>query len=242
VTDGPAAGWIESAMFSMITALLVVLSPALAGPWHGTVGVDWTPLGRSDLAWVDAGQLSGTLVAATDGMLAPPLALHLGVTTATDAVLLDLGLGRLGTTDITYDGDGAVVSEAAQYVMGLRLGADYRRYLRRRVLPGDDSAPSVSPYLQGGGYAVIPSARRADTSWTADEQTVQDSEAGGDRARIGAVGFRVGGGAEACFSLGACVGLRGLLVVQRSQEVGEGYKTVSTLATLEPALTLDLAF
>ena len=225
-----------------LLASLALLPPASAGAWHGTLGVDWTPLGRADLAWVEADQLSDTLVSATDGMLAPPLAFHGGATTAHDAVLGSVGLGRVGTVGSVYDAEGAVVSQSAWHVLGLRLGADYRRYLLARVLPRSGEAPAVAPFVQGGVYGVIPSARRADESWTTEEQEAQDSAAGADRARIGAPGARAGGGAEACWSLGACVGVRGFVVFHRAQEVGEGFKTVSTLAFFEPALSLDLGF
>lgn len=222
--------------------LLALLAPASAGDWHGTLGVDWTPLGRADLAWVDGDQLSDTLVAMTDGMLSPPLALHGGATTAHHALLASLAMGRLGSTQTTWDSDGQVDTRSAAHVMGLKLGADWRGYPSARLLPGQGAPPRVSPYVQAGAYAVIPSARRASTAWTAEEQEDQDSAAGAERARIGAVGARAGGGAEACWSLGLCVGLRGLVVLHRSQEVGEGYRTVSTLAAVEPALTLDLGF
>lgn len=222
--------------------LLALLCPAQAGDWHGTLGVDWTPLGRADLAWVEADQLSDTLVALTDGMLSPPLALHGGVTTARHALLASLAMGRLGTSQTSWDAEGEVDARASSHVMGLKLGADWRGYTSPRVLPGQGAPPRVSPYVQAGAYAVVPSARRANTAWTTEEQADQDSAAGAERARIGAVGVRAGGGAEACWSLGMCLGLRGLVVLHRSQEVGEGYRTVSTLAAVEPALTLDLGF
>lgn len=229
-------------MTALFALLMAASSSAMAGAWFGTLGVDWTPFGRADLAWAEADQLTGTLVAATDGMLTPPLALHGGATTRTDAVLASVAMGRMGTTETTYDGDGAELSRAARHVMGLRLGADYRRYVKPRVLPGDDRRAAVAPYLQAGAYWVIPSARRADETWTEEEQEAQDTVAGAERARIGALGGRVGGGAEACWDLGLCVGLRGLVVVHRSQEIAEGYTTVSTMASIEPALTLDLTF
>jgi len=222
---------------------LPLLSPAAsAGAWRGTLGVDWTPLGRADLAWVDAGQLSGTLVAPTDGMLAPPLALHGGLSTATDALLLDLGLARVGTTTRSYDTTGALASESSSSAMGLKLGADYRRYLGHRVLPASGAPARAVPFGQVGLYGVIPAARRADTLWTAEEQTAQDSAAGADRAAIGALGARLGGGGEVCWDVGLCAGMRGFFVIQRGQEVADGSTTASTLLSFEPALSFDLLF
>ena len=66
--------------------------------------------------------------------------------------------------------------------------------------------------------------------------------AGGDRARIGALGARLGAGAELCLDNGLSFGLRGLVVLHRTQEAGEGVTTVSTLVFFEPALTVDLGF
>ncbi len=228
----------------MLPLLLSALcsAPAAAGPWHGTLGVDWVPFGRADLAWVEGDELSGTEVALTDGMLSPPLLMEGGATTATDALLFGIGLARIGSTTHTYDTDGNLVSTSAEHVMGLRLGGDYRRYLMPRVLPGSGDPAAVAPFVQGGAYGVIPSAAKVDDTWTEEEQTAQDDAAGGERARIGAVGGRVGGGAEACWTTGLCVGVRGLFVLYRGQVVGDGFKTVSTLLSFEPALSLDLGF
>lgn len=228
-------------MTPLLLAALTAL-PAHAGDWHGVVGVDWVPFGRADLAWVEADQLSGELVSATDGMLSPPLYLEGGLASAHDAVVLGLGLARVGTTTTTYDSEGELVARSGAHVMGLRVGADYKRFLRARVLPRSGQEAAVAPFVQGGAYAVIPSASKYDDAWTAEEQSAQDEDAGAERARIGAVGARLGGGADLCWDVGLCLGVRGLLVGHRTQAVGEGFRTVSTLFTFEPALSLDLGF
>lgn len=226
----------------MLLLLASLSSAALAGPWAGTVGVDWVPFGRADLAWIESDQLTDTLVAQTDGMLAPPLLFEAGATTSRDAVLGSLGFARIGTTTVTRDADGNATSYASQHVLGLRLGADYRRYLRPRVMPGSGDAASVAPFLQAGIDGVIPSARRTDDTWTAEEQSAQDDAAGAQRAAIGAVGGRAGGGGELCWDNGLCVGVRGFFTLYRTQVVGEGFKSVSTIVSFEPALSLDLGF
>lgn len=227
---------------SPLLLALALSTDAAAGPWHGTLGVDWVPFGRADLAWIEEDQLSGTLVSATDGMLSPPLTLEGGVASATDAVVLGLGLARVGTTTANFDSEGALTSRSGEHVLGLRLGADYRRWLVPRVTPGSGEDAHVSPFVQAGGYGVIPSAQKYDDTWTEEEQSAQDEDAGAERARIGAVGLRAGGGADLCWTQGLCLGLRGLVVVHRAQAVGEGFRTVSTLVSLEPALSLDLGF
>lgn len=235
-----AAGSYGGPVSPLLLALL--LSPEAAAGWHGTLGLDWVPLGRADLAWIEEDQLSGTLVAATDGMLAPPLYLEGGLASATDAVVLGLGLARIGTTTATFDSEGELSSRSGEHVLGLRLGADYRRWLVPRVTPGSGEEAHVSPFLQAGGYGVIPSAQKYDDTWTEEEQSAQDEAAGSERSSIGALGGRLGGGADLCWTQGLCLGVRGLVVLHRTQAVGEGFRTVSTLVALEPALSLDLGF
>lgn len=230
-------------MSPLLLLLASVAAPdAAAAPWHGVLGVDWTPFGRADLAWIEADQLSGTLVADTDGALAPPLELHGGAFDAHNAVLGHMGLARVGTATASFDENGVLVSRSGEHALSLKLGVDYRRYLTPRVQPHGDVKADVAPFVQGGLYGVLPSAAQWDDALTEEEQAALDEAAGQAEARIGAVGGRIGGGAELCWDHGLCVGARGLVVVHRTQGIGSGFREVSTLVMLEPALTLDLGF
>lgn len=226
----------------LLLALLLAISAAHASPaersWQGLVGGAWTPLGRADLAWVEGGQLSGTLVGSQDGLLDPGLALYGGVRHPRLDLLAELGLARISTSQRTWLVEDDPPSRASSSVMGLRLGAD----LRYRPRAAEAESASIRPYMQGGIHAVVPAARRADEAWTVEEQAAQDDVAAAERGRIGAIGARAGGGAALCWPVGACVGLRGLVELSRSAQAGESSTTASTLLALEPAITFDLAF
>ena len=55
-----------SGMWLWLSMLSVARADAL-------IGVDWVPLGRADIAWIEDGQMSDTLVSEGDGLLDPPL-------------------------------------------------------------------------------------------------------------------------------------------------------------------------
>lgn len=223
----------------MLVAL--VSSLCFADPGGGlrpVLGGAWRPAGRADLAWVEDGQLSGTLAARGDGFVEPPLALYLGVGGPRLDLLGELGLLYLGTRSVLRDDEGEAQSRSGSFQMGLRLGAD----LRWQARPSSAERTVVRAYAQAGVNGVLPAARKADTSWTVEEQQAQDEAAAAERARIGSVGARAGGGAMLCAPVGACVGLRGLLSASRSAAQGETGTSAALLITVEPALTFELTF
>lgn len=223
----------------MLAALLSSL--CLAGPGRGlhpVLGGAWRPAGRADLAWVEDGQLSGSLAARGDGFVEPPLTLYLGVGGPRLDLLGELGLLYLGTRSVLRDEEGEAQSRSGSFQMGLRLGAD----LRWRARPPTSERAEVRPYAQVGVNGVLPAARKADTSWTVEEQQAQDEAAAAERARIGSVGARAGGGAMLCAPVGACAGLRGLVGASRSAARGETGTSAALLIAIEPALTFELTF
>ena len=56
-------------------ALLISLPVAQAAP---VIGVEWAPLSRGDLTWLEEDQSSGTLVGEHDGWLQPALRMYGG--------------------------------------------------------------------------------------------------------------------------------------------------------------------
>ena len=65
------------------------------------VGVDYVPTGMADLAWVEEEQLSGTGVAARDGILVPPMRSFVGGSWGRNGLIGGFSLARLSTTTIT---------------------------------------------------------------------------------------------------------------------------------------------
>lgn len=213
----------------MLTLFFVTATAARAG---AIAGVDFVPFGRGDQAWIDAEQESGTLVAETDGLLHPPLTAWGGLAGKRIAGLLGLAVARITTSSV--DASGGVTRD---HVGALRPALDLRYYLEHR----EPNQPL--PYLQGGVYGVIPSARHTSDSYTDSEQQSMDQVARDERARIGAMGVRAGAGAEVGLTDSLYLGARYLIQVHRGLQVDtNGGRKASTTVLGEAALTLAFAF
>ena len=195
------------------------------------VGVDWVPFDRGDLAWVDDGQLSGTLVGEGDGFLVPAMSAWGGWADAHNAALIGLGGARLAT--VTTSGSSVTGSAVA----ALRPSVDYRRYLLARQ-PGH-----AAPWVQVGAYGDIPAATTwAETSSEAEQEALDAADAE-TKARIGGWGLRLGGGASVAWEDGLSLGARYLGVFHRSSMLSDdGSRTTSTWLRGEAALELAFAF
>ncbi len=204
-------------------ALLLLSFTAHAG---GIFGVDWVPTGRGDLAWVAEGQLSGTQVAETDGLLQPPLTAWGGWAGARNAVVVGLAVARVSSSVQTND----QVEQSAR--TAVRPAVDYRRYFQ------DRKAGTALGYAHLGGYGVVPSAREYSDTASKSEQKVLDEQADQDRSRIGGYGGRIGVGAEIQWSSGLLLGARYSVVYHRSRALDEETLTVSSLLRAEAALVL----
>lgn len=193
------------------------------------LGVDWVPFGRGDLAWVQDGELSGTGVAETDGLIHGALTAWGGWADAHDAALLGLAGARLGTSSVSS------TLQTGTSVAAFRPSLDYRRYLHAR---GPDH---VNAYGQIGLYGVIPAARSWSNAYTDEEQAAMDTASAQTRAQIGGYGLRVGGGAELAFANGLSVGARYLGVLHQTRAAVEDTTTTSTFAYGEAAFVLGFA-
>ena len=197
---------------------------------EGVFGLDWVPSGRGDLAWTEAGQLSGDLVGELDGLINPPLTAFGGWMNGRDAALFGLSGARLATRSTGSD------LKSINTVGTVRIAADYRRYLTPRQ-PGMPSA-----YAQGGLYAVLPVVRDASSALTEDEQAAYDAAASETAARIGGVGGRLGLGAELAWDNGLSLGARAMAAAHRASSELDGVTTTSTWIRGEAALELSFVF
>jgi hypothetical protein len=68
-----------------------------------------------------------------------------------------------------------------------------------------------------------------------------EKQADQDRARIGAMGIRLGGGGEVQWTNGLVLGFSTALVLHRAQSTDEQTRTVSTVLKPEGAITLAIA-
>lgn len=206
---------------------LLASLPAAAG---ALVGIDYVPFGRADLAWSDAGQLSGELVGEFDGLSAPALSAWGGPTSGPHAVLIGLGGARVATFTTS---DGGVTGSS---VAVLRPSVDYRYELVPIAARGPEA------WLQAGAYGDIPAAQTMASASTEAEQEAVDAAESDTKARLGGWGLRAGGGASVTWENGLGLGFRYLAVFHRSASVTDDVKTVSTLLNGEAALELSFRF
>jgi len=207
--------------------LLALVSSALAST---VVGVDYVPTGLADFAWVEEEQLSGTGVAARDGLLVPPLRSFVGGSWGRNGLVGGFSMARISTTTITA----SVGTRSVR--MGLRPSLDYRRWLM------DPKSGVPLAYLTAGVHGVIPHANEvADDPSNQEKQALKES-ADSDRNRIGAFGAQLGVGAEVRWENGLGFGLRTSLVATRSQASDDQTRTVSSMIYPETALTISFWF
>ena len=207
--------------------LLSIVSSALAGP---VLGLEYVPSGLGDQAWVAEEQLSGTGVAARDGVLVPPLRSFFGGEWGRNALMGGFSMARISTTTLTA----SVGTRSVR--MGIRPSLDYRRWF------SDPKVGAPIAYITSGVHGVLPYAKeRADKPSPEEKRALKES-ADSDRNRIGAVGAQVGVGAELRWKDGLALGFRTSLVALRSQASDDQTRTVSSLVYPETALTISFWF
>ncbi|MSP54054.1 MAG: hypothetical protein EXR69_00370 [Myxococcales bacterium] len=205
------------------------MTPAV---WHMLLGGAFVPSGVGALAWDDADQLSGTLAGEFDGVLRPPITVYAGWFDDRNALLLDFAIVRFTTSTWadthSFDGVGSA-----------RLGADYRRYLPSA--PVGDGAGHIDMYGDLGVYGVLPAAANSSDAYTEEDQASADEASGELRARIGGVGaqFGLGAGYRIGGVAGVTLGVRGLMVIHRTQATLETGTTFGYVILPEGALTLE---
>ena len=203
------------------------MSSALAST---VVGVDYVPAGLAEQAWVEQGQLSGTGVAARDGLLVPPLRSFFGGVWGRNGLMGGFSMARVSTTTITA----AVGTRSVR--MGIRPSLDYRRWF----MEPKTGAPLA--YVTTGLHGVIPYSKEVADDPSAEEKQALKESAESDRDRIGALGVQVGLGAEVRWDNGLGLGVRTALIALRSQASDDQTRTVSSMIYPETALTISFWF
>ena len=162
--------------------LLLLASPASA-TFLG--GVAFVPPGIGAFAFDDADGFSGTLASEWDGWLRPPLTAHAGWVGQRDAVLGNLAVVQSMSNSYADNTHAFTVG-------GLRIGADWRRYLWPR------EAGRVNVWPTAGAFGILPNSAETDTSYTVEESDAADEDSRERRARIGGLGAQAGIGVEYC--------------------------------------------
>lgn len=205
-------------------ALVLALAAQAATP---IAGVEWTPLSRSDLVWVDGERTSGLLVGEFDGFVRPSLQAYGGAWLGERLGLVGtLGVARLTST--TWVGE-----DWTQRHWGVvRPGLDLRLSLTQRVV----GKPAL--WLDLGGHGDIPSARVTSNAFTDEEQELADEDAWIERARLGGFGGHLGAGVDYRLKPGLMVGARYALGYHRGVLQTSETSVVSSWLSSSASLTL----
>jgi hypothetical protein len=207
--------------------LTAALSMARAGPISG---VEWVPGGRTDLAWIESNQLTGTLVAEGDGWIDPSLSAWAGFSWERMALVGSLGLAAHNTVTLQSVGEGET-QKTRFLVMGIRPGADLRVYL------GPDGP--IRAWTGLGMYAVLPVVRYTSDAFSEDEQAAYDELAREDRARILGGGARSIFGVEHTWDPGVGLGFQASWGLHRGQDLDDTVIRVSWRSQIEAAILLS---
>ena len=205
--------------------MMLLMSVAQA---ETVMGLEWVPFSRGDMAWLEEGMASGTLVGELDGWLRPAATFHAGWAWGRHALLGDVAVARL--THTTWSGD----DYSQIHVGAARLAADYRYYLR------EWQPQAVSVWLSGGVYGIIPSARVVSTSYTDSEQADADEGASATRQSIGGAGGRLGPGFAYTFTPALSLGARYHLVLYWGHSLTEQALSTSVAVYSEAAVVFEV--
>lgn len=215
----------------LATTVIAFLLACIAQAATPLVGLDFRPIGRGDLAWVDEGRTSGVAVGENDGLVHPNLSAYGGAWISDrTAIIGTLGIARL--TNTTWAGD-TFISRSWGVI---RPGLSARWALRPRT----ESGPI--PWLLVGAYGDIPSARDVSNAYSEAEQDAADASAAHDRGRLGGFGGRAGFGATAQIATGVHLGLSGSLTAHRGVLRDEDTRAVSAWLGGEASILFELTW
>lgn len=211
-----------------LTAWMLVCQVAVAGGGDGAVpfaGVEWVPLSRADLSWVDDGRTSGLGVGEFDGFVRPALTAYGGAWLGRRLGLSGgLGVARLQST--TWVGE----TYQQRHWGVVRPSIDLRVGLADRVVQ------RPVPWLVVGMYGDIPSSRDVSNGYSEEEQEVADQSAYEDRLRLGGLGGRLGLGIDYRVVEGVALGASYAVELHRSVLRTSDVGTVTSWLTARAAL------
>lgn len=194
-------------------------------------GVAWVPVGIGALSFSANDGFTGTLAGEWDGWIRPPLTAHAGWVGPRTA-----WLGNVAIVEVISE---RATEEVRTFsVGGVRIGADWRRYVWAR------EAGKVNVWGTAGLFGIVPNAGQADSGWTEAEQTEADKDSADRRAAIGGMGAQGGLGAEYLIADAAglpavAVGARWVVRGFGALDVEETETDFGMFLTTEVALVLE---
>ena len=162
----------------LFTSALAFASPSL--PF---AGLDWEPLGRSDVVWAEEDRGSGVLVGPFDGFLAPSLKAYGGFWFHPHwAAETSLGVARL--QNMVFIGDTWTQQHWGVVRPALAIRWSWNTW----------NTATVHPWLRVGGFVDFPSVRQTSNAFTRKEQKEADALSDTERARLSGAGVQLGAG------------------------------------------------
>jgi len=208
----------------MLSALIFGSLAVAATP---LLGVEWRPLSRADLNWLEDGRSSGLSVGEFDGTVDPSLSVFGGAWWHPRVATTGrLGIARLQNTtqvgDVVTQRHWGVIRPAIDLRWALVKPAPLRPY----------------PWLLVGIHGDIPSARDTSNGYSKPEQRAANENATIERARLGGLGARAGVGADYRPVPGVAFGLQYTLTWRRGVFLSEDRQAVSSWFSGEASLLL----
>ena len=199
------------------------------------LGLEWRPLSRADLTWVDEGRTSGLAVGELDGAVRPALSGFFGAWVSRRVGLMgSIGVARLTSTTFTTEADGESTFRSRHWGV-------IRPALDVRLAPwGHDQ--TVSAWAIVGAHGDLPSSRDVSNAYTEDEQAIADETAAEDRVRLGGFGGRLGIGAEVHVGKGVHLGGQYAVYWQQTVLAGSDADTLSSWVAGEASLLASIEF
>ncbi len=203
--------------------LLFALTTALAA--EPVLGLEWRPLSRADLVWLEDGRSSGTGVSEHDGLLNHGLRPFAGAWLSPRWGLFgSLSVARLSTTTWVDD------------VWRTRSWTVVRPALDARFLFTEAGKTGPRAWALAGASGDLPAVRDRSNGFSESEAEAAASGAYLDQARLGGVGARLGVGAELEVTPGLSLGAQWTLDwhsgVLRSAEVSASARLLTTQGAL----------
>ena len=164
-------------MLSLLTTL------AFAGPAVPFGGLDWKPLGRSDLLWAGDNRSTGVLVGPFDGFLDPNLTAY-GGAWLHPRFSLGGSFGAARVQNTSQSGDERTT----------RLWQSLRPELAVRWRLREPRAQRPSAWLTSSVHASLATVRDRSNTYTKREQTIADENAQREQAALSGAGGSLGMG------------------------------------------------
>jgi hypothetical protein len=206
---------------------LIACGTALASTPYA--GLEWRPLSRGDLAWIEEGDTTGLLVGGSDGFVRPQLGAYAGAW-VTERVGMHASLGVARVQSTSWAGDVYV----QRHWGVVRPAFDVRVALLSR----DDGRPV--PWLFLGGHLDVPSSRATSNGYTAEEREAAARAATLDRIRLGGIGGRLGAGADLGLLPSLRLGMQWSLGWQRTLFKGSEPTAITQWVVADGALLVEI--